>query len=72
MFDSFPYDRWSETVTDFWPWGGHDSTGTYVLTALGIAVAATALVCWVWLERRRLERQAAVLRESGSLGEAKT
>ncbi len=22
MFDSFPYDEWSDTVTDFWTWGG--------------------------------------------------
>ncbi len=22
MFDSFPYDEWSDTVTDFWTFGG--------------------------------------------------
>ena len=64
MFDSFPYDRWSDTVTDFWTWGGHNSTGTYVLTALGIALAVSALVGWVWQEKRALDRAAQELRES--------
>ena len=32
MFNSFPYDEWSETITDFWTWGGHNSTGTYIQT----------------------------------------
>ena len=26
MFDSFPYDEWSDTVTDFWTFGGANST----------------------------------------------
>lgn len=68
MFDSFPYDRWSDTVTDFWTWGGHNSTGTYVLTVLGCVLAVSALIGWVWRERRMLEREAAALRASGSLG----
>lgn len=68
MFDSFPYDRWSDTVTDFWTWGGHNSTGTYVLTALGITLAVVALVGWVWREKRTLDRAAEALRESGPFG----
>jgi len=72
MFKSFPYDRWSETVTDFWTWGGHNSTGTYVLTVLGIALAVSALVGWVVLERRSLEREAAALRASATFDAPRT
>ena len=35
MFNSFPYDEWSDSVTDFWTWGGANSTGTYIMTVLG-------------------------------------
>ena len=61
MFDSFPYEQWSDAVTDFWTWGGHNSTGTYVLTALGVVLAVSALIGWVRLEKRRLEQHAAQL-----------
>lgn len=64
MFDSFPYDRWSDTVTDFWTWGGHDSVGTYVLTLLGSVLVVLSLIVWVWLEQRALARETAALRES--------
>ena len=72
MFDSFPYDRWSDAVTDFWTWGGHNSTGTYVLTALGIALAVSALVGWVWQEKRALDRAAKALRETEAFGGAES
>jgi hypothetical protein len=68
MFNSFPYDRWSDTVTDFWTWGGHNSAGTYILTALGCLLALTSLIAWVWLDKRKLEREAAALRASGAFG----
>ena len=38
MFDAFPYDEWSEDIAGFWTFGPESSTGTYILTALGIAV----------------------------------
>lgn len=66
MFDSFPYDEWSESVTDFWTWGGANSAGTYILTVLGIILMVASLIAWVWLEKQKLERQAAVLRSSGA------
>ena len=43
MFDAFPYDEWSETVTDFWTFGGANSTGTYILTALGVILMVASL-----------------------------
>ena len=66
MFDSFPYDEWSETVTDFWTYGGANSTGTYILTALGCILMVGSLIGWAWLEKSKLERQAAVLRAAGA------
>jgi hypothetical protein len=66
MFNSFPYDEWSEDVTDFWTWGGANSTGTYILTALGCILMVAALIGWVWLEKQKLERQASMLRAAGA------
>jgi hypothetical protein len=66
MFNSFPYDKWSDAVTDFWTWGGHNSTGTYILTVLGCILMVGALIGWVLLEKQKLERQAATLRASGA------
>jgi predicted negative regulator of RcsB-dependent stress response len=65
MFDTFPYDEWSDTVTDFWTWGPANSTGTYILTVLGCILMVGSLIGWVWLEKQKLERQAATLRASG-------
>ena len=47
MIDSFPYDEWSDTVTDFWTFGGANSTGTYILTVLGCILMVAALIGWV-------------------------
>jgi hypothetical protein len=67
MFDAFPYDEWGEEIAEFWTFGGESSTGTYILTVLGLAAMLIALAAFVWLERRKLERQAALLRASGAL-----
>jgi hypothetical protein len=67
MFDAFPFDEWGEDVAEFWTFGGESSTGTYILTVLGFAVMLIALVGFVWLEKGKLERQAARLRASGAL-----
>jgi hypothetical protein len=66
MFDAFPYDEWSETVTDFWTFGGANSTGTYILTALGFIVFVASLLGWIWLEHTKLQRQATMLRATGA------
>jgi hypothetical protein len=67
MFDAFPYDEWGEEVADFWTFGGANSTGTYILTALGFAVMLIAFWGFVVLERRKLMDQAARLKASGAL-----
>ena len=72
MFDAFPYDEWSDAVTDFWTFGGANSTGTYILTALGVILMLGSLIGWVLLEKSKLDRQAAVLRASGAFDTAPT
>ena len=44
MFDSFPYDEWSDTVTDFWTFGGANSTGTYIMTVLGCILMVASII----------------------------
>ena len=70
MFDAFPYDTWDEALADlaeFWTFGGEGSTGTYIMTVLGIVVMVLAFIGFVWLESKKLERQTALLRASGAL-----
>lgn len=73
MFNSFPYETWlnpdgtlNQDLTDFWTWGGANSTGTYILTVLGCILMVAALVGFVWLEKQKLDRQAALLRAGGA------
>ena len=68
MFDSFPFDEWSEDIADFWTFGGANSTGTYIMTVLGIILMVAALYGFVILERGKLERQAATLRGAAGVG----
>ena len=65
MIDSFPFDEWSEEITSFWTFGPENSTGTYVLTVLGVILMVAALIYWVWLENKKLTAQAALLRAAG-------
>ena len=67
MFNSFPYDEWSDTITDFWTWGGHNSTGTYIQLAVGFVLMVAALIAWVKMENTKLELQASRLRQAGAL-----
>ena len=67
MFDAFPYDEWSEDIAGFWTFGPESSTGTYILTVLGIAVMLIAFVLFVRLESRKLAHQQATLQASGAL-----
>ncbi len=72
MFDAFPYDEWSEEIAGFWTWGPGNSTGTYILTAIGIAVMLIAFVGFVRLESQKLAHQEAMLRASGALDRPST
>lgn len=67
MFDAFPFDEWSEDIAEFWTFGGEGSTGTWIMTVLGFSVMLIAFVGFVVLEKRKLERQTAMLRASGAL-----
>ena len=62
MFDAFPYDEWSEDIAGFWTFGPESSTGTYILTALGIAVMliafAATLLAATWMVLARSTRHA--------------
>lgn len=67
MFDTFPYDEWGEDIAGFWTWGPGSSTGTYILTVIGIAVMLIAFVGFYVLENRKLDHQEATLKASGAL-----
>jgi hypothetical protein len=67
MFDAFPFDEWGEDIAGFWTFGPESSTGTYILTVLGVAVMLIAFIGFVVLENRKLARQQATLRASGAL-----
>ena len=67
MFDAFPFDEWGEDIAEFWTFGGESSTGTYIMTVVGIAVMVLAFIGFVWLENNKLARQAAFLKASGAL-----
>ena len=65
MIDSFPFDSWDDVTTTFWTFGPENSTGTYILTVLGVILMVAALIYWVWLENVKLNAQAALLRGAG-------
>jgi hypothetical protein len=67
MFDAFPFDEWGEDIAEFWTFGGEGSTGTYIMTVLGVAVMLISFIGFVVLENRKLARQAALLKASGAL-----
>ena len=65
MFDAFPYDSWDGVTGDFWTFGGHNSTGTWILTVLGITLMIMSLIGFIRQESQRLDRQAERLRKDG-------
>ncbi|HEY7197315.1 MAG TPA: hypothetical protein VH306_09010 [Gaiellaceae bacterium] len=67
MIDSFPFDKWGDSISAFWTFGPENSTGTYILTVLGIIVMVVALIWWVTLEDSKLRAQAELLRSAGGL-----
>ena len=67
MFDAFPFDEWGEDIAEFWTFGGEGSTGTWIMTVLGVLAMLVAFWGFVVLENRKLARQAALLKASGAL-----
>ena len=67
MIDSFPFDEWAEDIAGYWTFGPGNSTGTYVLTVLGIALMVISIIGWVVMENRKLAAQAALLRAAGGM-----
>jgi hypothetical protein len=67
MFDAFPFDSWEDAAAEFWTFGGESSTGTYIMTVLGVTAMVLAFIGFVWLENKKLARQAALLKASGAL-----
>jgi uncharacterized iron-regulated membrane protein len=65
VIDSFPFEEWTEDITGFWTFGPGFSTGTYIMTALGVIAMLAALVGFVVLEQRKLRAQAEFLRAAG-------
>jgi hypothetical protein len=72
VFDAFPYDEWGEDIAEFWTFGGEGSTGTWILTVLGVAAMLIAFWGFVVLENRKLTRQAERLQASGALDQPST
>ncbi len=67
MFDAFPYDAWGPDVADFWAFGGGNSTGTYIMTALGLLLMFVSLVGFVRQETQRMNEHEARLQKEGML-----
>jgi hypothetical protein len=67
MFDAFPYDEWSEDIAEFWTFGGEGSTGTWIMTVVGVAAMVISFWGFFVLENRKLADQAERLRASGAL-----
>jgi hypothetical protein len=64
MFDAFPYDEWSDSITTFWTFGVEGDTGTIILTILGVILMLVSLIWWVRMEAGKLDRQAEALRQA--------
>jgi hypothetical protein len=67
VIDSFPFDEWTDDIAAYWTFGPENSTGTYILTVLGIILMVASLIAFVLLERRKLDAQAQLLRGGGIL-----
>ena len=67
MFDAFPFDEWGEDVAEFWAFGGAGSTGTCILTALGIILFFVSIIAWVRQETTRMNGHEERLLKEGML-----
>jgi hypothetical protein len=58
-------DGWSDQIGAYWTWGPGYSTGTWILTILGIILMCVAFVAWFYVENQKMKAQVARLRASG-------
>lgn len=66
MFDAFEHEEWGEQISTFWTFSS-GTAGTYILTALGVALMLGSFIGFVMLEARKLNAQADLLRSAGGL-----
>jgi hypothetical protein len=67
MFDAFPYSEWGEEIAGFWTFGPEESTGTWIIIALGFVLMIGSFIGFVKLENGKLDHQAEALRATGAL-----
>jgi hypothetical protein len=80
VIDSFPFTGWftpegavSEDLTAFWPFAGDvagesttfASTGTWVMTIIGMIITVLAIIGWMYMDNRMLTEHAERLRAAG-------
>lgn len=66
MIDAFPYGSWDEVEGAFWQYSaGGTGTALWTLTIIGMIVTVIALIGWVYMDNRMLERHAERLRAAG-------
>ena len=72
MIDAFPFRSWlteggdvNQDLTAFWPFAPGGSTGTWVLTIIGMIVTVLAIIAWVYMDDRMLREHAERLRAAG-------
>ncbi len=58
-------DGWSDQISAYWTWGPGGSTGTWILTILGIILMVVAFVAWFYVEDQKMKAQVKRLRASG-------
>ena len=58
-------DGWTDQISAYWTWGPGESTGTWILTILGIILMVVAFLAWFYVEDQKMKAQVKRLRESG-------
>lgn len=58
-------DGWTDQITAYWTWGPGDSTGTWILTILGIILMVVAILAFFYVEDQKMKAQVERLRASG-------
>lgn len=65
MIDAFPFDSWDEVTDVFWQYSQGTGYGTWTLTIIGMIVTAVALVGWVYMDKKMLDKHTERLRAAG-------